>query len=205
MLEERQMDAVIDTLMRVEVETVEALREAAGPRGADAVAAAVRMHQATRETLRAALVYNDYAAVEAPLERSFARLGIAIEREGETWRRLGRRAARALLEVADENIRREQGVYRDDVRLAAALDAPTPTRRAPGGEATMVLPQMPSRTDPAEAFASMPAPFPAQIPVPRAPAPAAHAAMPPAQPTPVEAPGHQATQEPAPVRATGRT
>ncbi len=72
MPEDRQIDAVIDTLVRARIETVEALREIAGPR-----AAATRVHEPPGETRRAALVHEDDRAVHAPLERSFARPGIA--------------------------------------------------------------------------------------------------------------------------------
>ncbi|WP_421907497.1 tyrosine-type recombinase/integrase [Mameliella sp.] len=121
MLDERQLDCMVDDLMRLEVAATEALRETCGPRGPEAVAAAVRLHEATRETMRAALVYNDYAAVSAPLSRTLDRLGLPVEPGGEDWSRAARRAARALIEVADENIHREQGIYRTDSRLASTI------------------------------------------------------------------------------------
>src|SRR5690554_3274991 len=46
MLEEQKIDAVVDDLMRFEVAASEALRETCGPRGADAVTATIRMHEA---------------------------------------------------------------------------------------------------------------------------------------------------------------
>ncbi|WP_022707798.1 DUF6538 domain-containing protein [Paracoccus zeaxanthinifaciens] len=116
MREERDMEGVIDDLMRFEVEAVEALRETCGPRSAEAVAAAIQVHEATRDTLRAALIYNDYGAVHAPLDRTLTRLGLAIDPQTDSYRRLARRCARALVEVAEENIRRENGVYRSDFR-----------------------------------------------------------------------------------------
>jgi len=121
MLDERQLDCMVDDLMRFEVAATEAIRETYGPRGPEAVAAAVRLHEATRETMRAALVYNDYEAVSAPLGRTLDRLGLPVERGSEDWLRAARRAARALIEVADENIHREQGIYRTDTRLASSL------------------------------------------------------------------------------------
>lgn len=121
MLDERQLDRMVDDLMRFEVAATEALRETCGPRGPEAVAAAVRLHEATRETMRAALVYNDYAAVSAPLGRTLDRLGLPVETGSEDWSRAARRAARALIEVADENIHREQGIYRTDTRLSSGI------------------------------------------------------------------------------------
>jgi hypothetical protein len=111
MRDQRDMDGVVDDLMRFEVEATEAVRESCGPRSAEEVAAAIRIHEATRDTLRAALIYNDYGAVHAPLERTLSRLGLAIEPGTDGYRRLARRCARALVDVADENIRRENGVY----------------------------------------------------------------------------------------------
>jgi len=137
MLDERQLDCMVDDLMRFEVAATEALRETCGPRGPDAVAAAVRLHEATRETMRAALVYNDYTAVSAPLGRTLDRLGLPVETGGEDWSRAARRAARALIEVADENIHREQGIYRTDSRLASSIGCAAD----PGGRAPIVATQ----------------------------------------------------------------
>lgn len=111
MRDQQNMDGVVDDLMRFEVEAAEAVRETCGPRSAEEVAAAIRIHEATRDTLHAALVYNDYGAVHAPLERTLSRLGLAIAPGTDGYRRLARRCARALVDVADENIRRENGVY----------------------------------------------------------------------------------------------
>src|SRR5690606_17419750 len=144
MLEEQKIDAVVDDLMRFEVAASEALRETCGPRGSDAVTAIIRVHEATRETLRAALVYNDYEAVSAPLDRTLSRLGLAVETGGESWMRAARRAARGLLEVADENIRREQGIYRADDRLLALDSAAPPVREALPTRSEISLPTPPA-------------------------------------------------------------
>ena len=130
MLDERQLDSMVDDLMRFEVATSEALRETCGPRGPEAVTAAIRLHEATRETMRSALFYNDYDAVTAPLGRTLDRLGVPLEPESEDWLRAARRAARALIEVADENIHREQGIYRADSRLASTSAARRGTQGA---------------------------------------------------------------------------
>ena len=167
MLEDRQIDTVIDALMRAEIETVEALREQDGPRSAEAATAAIRAHEAIRETLRAALVYNDYQAVHAPLEHTFARLGIAPPEADGDWRRIGRRAARALMEVAGENIRREQGIYVCDARLSArpdAMDEAGPMRQA------VTLPAPPAGQLPAQVKSTLPA-RPTSAPERETPAP----------------------------------
>lgn len=142
MLNERQLDSMVDDLMRFEVATSEALRETCGPRGPEAVTAAIRLHEATRETMRAALVYNDYNAVTAPLGRTLDRLGIPLEKDSENWSRAARRAARALIEVADENIHREQGIYRADTRLASSI-ATTPSAGASATPVAATVPPLP--------------------------------------------------------------
>lgn len=145
MLDERQLDTMVDDLMRFEVATSEALRETCGPRGPEAVTAAIRLHEATRETMRAALVYNDYEAVTAPLGRTLDRLGVPLEQESEDWLRAARRAARALIEVADENIHREQGIYRTDARLPATITCTPPrSKTAIPKEETYNLPATPN-------------------------------------------------------------
>ena len=181
MLEERHMDGVIDALIRMEIDLAEALRESAGPRTPDAVTAAIRVHEATRETLRAALVYNDYAAVEAPVARTLARLGLELDRTDESWPRLARRAARALCEVAEENIRREQGVYASDAHLPAALAAASAIAASAPATAPGAAPRAaatPAPMPPAKP-AAQPAPARSAAPVP---APASDPAAPPSAP-----------------------
>ncbi len=147
MLDERQLDTMVDDLMRFEVATSEALRETCGPRGPEAVAAAVRLHEATRETMRAALVYNDYEAVSAPLGRTINRLGLPVESGSEDWSRAARRVARAMIEVADENIHREQGIYRTDSRLVSTIScAPGRAGNALPSAAQYGLPLAPPAT-----------------------------------------------------------
>lgn len=171
MLNEQQMDAVVDDLLRFEVTTSEALRETCGPRGLEAVTAAIRLHEATRETLRAALIYNDYKAVSDPLNRTLERLGLTAEPGGQDWLRAARRAARSLLEVADENIHREQGIYRTDDRLVS-MSHPSKGR----AELTAILaplPVVPAQTAQMAAHASHAAPGPMQSPPETSPMPTA--------------------------------
>lgn len=171
MLDERQLDCMVDDLMRFEIATSETLRETCGPRGPEAVAAAVRLHEATRETMRAALIYNDYEAVSAPLSRTLGRLGVPLEPESEDWLRAARRAARALIEVADENIHREQGIYRLDDRLGSmSHPAKGPADLTAIGAPLPVLPTPPART---AAHASHAAPAPLQSPPEPSPMPTA--------------------------------
>lgn len=163
MLDERQLDCMVDDLMRFEVAATEALRETCGPRGPEAVAAAIRLHEATRETMRAALVYNDYDAISAPLGRTLDRLGLLLETASEDWSRAARRAARALIEVADENILREQGSYRTDARLASTF------RCAPDRATNALSPVVQHGLPPAPSAASSAGQPSGAIPTPTAP------------------------------------
>jgi hypothetical protein len=106
-------------------------------RGPAGVQAALALAAPTRETLGAALVYNDYGAVEAPLAAACARLVVAAK--SLDGRRLARRAAQALIEVADENARREQAVHGGSGLIAAARLCPgardVAARNRPAGAA----------------------------------------------------------------------
>ncbi|WP_323037206.1 hypothetical protein [Pararhodobacter sp.] len=93
MLDDRHLDGMVDDLMRFEVATSEALRENCGPLGPETVTAAIRLHEATRETMRAALVYNDFQSVTEPLTKTLDRLGLPVAPGSEDWLRAARRAA----------------------------------------------------------------------------------------------------------------
>jgi len=110
-LDGETIERVVLSLARFELDVREDLRALAPPRGPAEVEAALRLEAATRETLRAALVYNDYAAVRTPVASTLGRLGVEVREESPCWRALARAAARALIEVSDENARREQGRY----------------------------------------------------------------------------------------------
>lgn len=207
MLDERNMDAVVDDLMRFEIEAAEELREISGPRSPDAVTAAIRLHEATRDTLRAALVYGDYGALHAPIERTIARLGVDLTPGCDGFQRLARRAARGLLEVTEENIRREHGIYVADARLAGALATSVPQPAMVAAHPLPVLPAVPMGDGPPALLspASMPVPCPppaqhAPRPATRATQPAAPVAMPVEGRTNASFPGEKCVVEP-PVAA----
>ncbi len=165
MLDERDMIRVVDDLMRFEVEAEEAVRELGGPRSAESVEMAIRFHEATRDTLRAALVYNEYAAVHAPLERALSRLGLTIGPKADGFQKLARRCTRALIEVSDENIRRENGVYLCDAGDAGRRNQ-TPSQSLP------IPGQLSLPPRPCELKAQMPASSSADAPAGDLPVPA---------------------------------
>lgn len=121
--------------------------------------------------MRAALIYNDYEAVSAPLERTLGRLGIPVQPGSEGWLRAARRAARALIEVADENIHREQGIYRMDDRLVSMSH---PAKGQADLTAMIALPPvLPPPPAQLAAHASHAAPGPMQSPQETSPMPTA--------------------------------
>ena len=160
MLDGTTEERVILELMRFELDATEALRALAPLRGPAEVSAALALAAATRETLRAALVYNDYAAVRSPLAAACARLGLGVDTESPDGRRLARRAAQALIEVSDENARREQGIYNESGLIAVARRrAARPALDAAGLPAA--LPAVPLPAVPAAVSVLPAAPMPA--------------------------------------------
>ena len=154
-LDGETIERVVLSLARFELDVREDLRALAPPRGPAEVEAALRLEAATRETLRAALVYNDYAAVRTPVASTLGRLGVEVREESPCWRALARAAARALIEVSDENARREQGRYAgtmlsrlDTAPHALPVDIRTlPPKPAEQGVALDARPPAPLRVD----------------------------------------------------------
>ncbi len=125
-----QIERVVLDLMRFEIEAAETLRELGPRRSPSEIAARLDLERATEAALRRALALQDDAPVAAHLRAALARAGLQVPEDGDDWRRLARRAARGLLEVNAENMRREQGVYLDDRRLQAVF-ASAPAHSAP--------------------------------------------------------------------------
>jgi integrase len=205
MLDGTTEERVILELMRFELDATEALRALAPVRGPAEVAAALALAAATRETLRAALVYNDYAAVRSPLAAACARLGLAVDPEAPDGRRLARRAARALIEVSDENARREQGLYTESGLIAVAhkhAASPAPdAARLPVALPPLPLPAVQTAAPELSAAPLPTNPLPA---VPLAPAilPAAGPAAPVRDALPLGAGAGPSLVLPAPVAET---
>lgn len=167
-----QIERVVLDLMRFEIEAAEVLREIGPRRGPSEIAARLELERANEAALRTALVMQDDAPVAAHLRSALGRAGLHIPEGCDDWRRLARWAARGLLEVCAENLRREQGIYLADRRLetvfacaspapASALPprpfwepAPHPVPMMAGSTATtpLVQPDAGTKTPPASAF-----------------------------------------------------
>ncbi len=152
-LDETTIERVVLSLMRFGLDAREELRALAPPRGPAEVEAALGLEAATRETLRAALIYNDYAAVRNPVAEALRRLGVVTPDDGAAWRIVARRTARALIEVSDENVRREQGVYAASVGPLAERRSPK-TTTAPGPPSPIVARPSAAPADPSRPLSS---------------------------------------------------
>jgi hypothetical protein len=108
-----QAEAVIAAVGRRALASAEALRALAGPRPEAAILAAQRAHAAEAEAWRGVLRRNELGAVLPLLAAAAAESGLdeLAERPGPD---LLREAARMLAVVAEENARREDGLYAGD-------------------------------------------------------------------------------------------
>ena len=108
------MKAVVDGLVRAELDAAERARALAPPRGPEGVAAAVSEETRRQAALRDALAQNRYDSVMAPVEAALRRAGLAFDPHSDDGRILLRLAGRALVGVHGVNALREQGIYEED-------------------------------------------------------------------------------------------
>jgi hypothetical protein len=198
MLDAQKIERVVVDLMRFELEAREAARAVAPARASAEIEAALRIEEATRQTLVRAIAHNDYYVVAHPVNAALARLGVAVEEDGDDWRRLARRAAIGLVAVCEENARREQGVYADGARLLAEAVAPVAqvgTQRPAVEPAQTPITALPAAAPIAWATAA-PAPAPAPSTVSAGPAQAVAPAAPTASgaATPARAPAAEVAE-----------
>jgi hypothetical protein len=127
-----QAEAVIAAVGRRALASAEALRALAGPRPEAAIVAARRAHAAEAQAWRGVLRRNELAAVLPLLAAAAAESGLyeLTERPGPD---LLREAARMLAVVAEENARREDGLYAGDrdQMLSRLASHEAPSRGAP--------------------------------------------------------------------------
>jgi len=93
------------------VEAHELAREVAPQLTAEAAAYEAACSQAAMEALRLALSLRDREPTRQPLRDVAARLGVALDEVDEDWPRLAYRALRVMLNAAEENARRDAGIY----------------------------------------------------------------------------------------------
>lgn len=97
--------------------------------------------QTAIDTIRHALSLRDREQARGPLREAAIRLGVTLDETDEDWTRLAHRALRVMLNAAEENARRDVGVY----------DTPSPFFRSARGQNAMERPLVPS--NPALMFA----------------------------------------------------
>ena len=161
------MKAIVDELVRGELELAERARALAPPRTPEDVAAAVAEEERRKAAVEQTLALRHCDAAVAPLQAALARAGVPVEPGSDDHRLLLRLAARGLAQVHRVNAQREQGIYEED----GAGFAPAPVSPAP-----VALP--PAVSPAAVAFgvvlphgsASPPPCSPAGVPSPPAPA-----------------------------------
>lgn len=168
--------SLLETLARFEIEAFERARAIADPRSPEAAAWELRREEALQATLRRALHLGDRTAARDPLRHVAAHLGLVLEETDPDWKMLAHEATRVLLDISQERLRRQQGVYGQPTVFF---------RRAVGTADAVAMPQRIAPADitvPPAAFATGTA-----ISTPAAPAP-----------TPIATDGRAASQESSP-------
>ncbi len=140
------------------VEAHETAREVAPQLTAEAAAYEAACSQAAIDALRCALSLRDREPARQPLRDVARRLGVDLDEADADWPRLAYRALRVMLDAAEENARRDAGVF----------DAPSPyfcSSRAVRATPRPALPQAMPRA----ALASETCPTPLSAPAFHAP------------------------------------
>jgi hypothetical protein len=118
------IDGMLEALCRFQIDAAEAAREMAPTRSAEAIAYEARCGSAALDTLRSALACRDREIVRQPLRDVAARLGVVLDETDPDYSRLAYRALRVMLDVEEENIRRDAGLYTMPTPYLAAVNAP---------------------------------------------------------------------------------
>lgn len=118
-----QVEAMIVRLAHAALAEAETARAWAGPRSDAQIADAIAAHEEARYACRNALRRNDFSRISGRVALASAEVGLRSDHAADP--RVLREAARMLACVAEENIAREQGIYRTDAeamsdRMAAA-------------------------------------------------------------------------------------
>ena len=129
------------------VEAHELAREVAPQLTAEAAAYESACSQAAMEALRLALSLRDREPTRQPLRDVATQLGVVLDEADEDWPRLAYRALRVMLDAAEENARRDVGLYETQSpffrssRAAQVVNGPAPGRQpAPTTQPASYLP-----------------------------------------------------------------
>ncbi|WP_295048097.1 hypothetical protein [uncultured Paracoccus sp.] len=157
------MATYLEELGRFLVSAHEAAREVAPQLSAEAASYEAACSQAAINALRCALAHRDRGPARQPLRDVAARLGVDLDEEDEDWPRLAYRALRVMLDAAEENARRDVGIF----------DAPSPFfRTSPGGNAEVRHTLLPAVIAPQACIPPLATPagfVPAEMPTMRSP------------------------------------
>ncbi|MGC9418924.1 MAG: hypothetical protein ACP5EN_08110 [Rhodovulum sp.] len=199
-----EMETLVVALCHFQIEAADLAREIAPARALEAAAYEHSCAEAALASLRQAIFLRDREVARAPLRDAADRLGIVLDEDDEDYPRLAMRSLEAMVEAAEETLRRDRGARSGPPRyLQAALSqshpplsevvgatAPpqAPPATAPAGNASVGLNTLGIGVDPsASAVATRHAP-PSETPVAAssaaAPARAAAETRPPSACTP---------------------
>ncbi len=185
------MAKILEELGCFLVEAGDLAREVAPQLAVEAAAYEARCTQAAIDTLRHTLSRRDREPARGPLREAAIRLSVTLDETDEDWTRLAHRALRVMLDAAEENARRDVGIY----------DTPSPFFRSTRGQNAMERTLVPS--NPAQSFAPPalhPAP-PQPVACPRpAQLPGGPAALEEARPVPVAPADQQPPSEKVPTK-----
>ncbi|WP_417809120.1 DUF6538 domain-containing protein [Thioclava sp.] len=104
-------DRLLTDLARFELECFERTRAVAPQRSAEAAAFELQREAALQETLRQAILLRDREICRQPLRHVAAELGIELDEEDPDWLSLAIRAMHVLIDISEERVRRDQGIY----------------------------------------------------------------------------------------------
>ena len=102
---------LLTDLIRFEIAAFEKTRLSEGQRSLAAAELAAQREKAIQETLREAIFLRDWEVMRAPLEAVARRLGVAVPEGGEPWAALALEALRVGIDISQERVRRDRGVY----------------------------------------------------------------------------------------------
>ncbi|WP_428924728.1 hypothetical protein [Marinibacterium sp. SX1] len=110
-IEPQIMASYLEGLGRFLVESAHAAREVAPQLTAEAAAYEAACSQAAIDALRRTLSLRDREKARQPLRDVAQRLGLALDETDTDWPRRAYHALRVMLDAAEENMRRNAGIF----------------------------------------------------------------------------------------------
>lgn len=104
-------EMILTELVRFEIAASDLARAHAPYRPLEVAEAEARREAALQATLRHAIFLRDREVARAPLQEVARRLGVALDEADPDWQGLAMEATRVLLDVSEERLRRDRGVF----------------------------------------------------------------------------------------------